>query len=194
MRQRHNGRHTLFDRDCIRLSLIEQIPEHFAKNKCPIDGIFRCLKNDVPRLEIRFGLFPAGIEKSFILAGNEFEGGRTPLEATLSWTINWDHDFIGKDAILKQKEKGDYQRLTNLICLEKGIPRNKCLIQKGKKEVGVVTSGTLSPCLNTGIAMGYVHPEYRDKDSELEIIIRGKPVKAKVVKPPIVPKDWAKQN
>ena len=134
------------------------------------------------------------LEKSFILAGNEFQGGRTPLEATLSWTINWDHDFIGKDAILKQKEKGDYQRLTNLICLEKGIPRNKCTIQKDKKEVGVVTSGTLSPCLNTGIAMGYVHPDFRDKDSTLEIIIRGKPVKAKVVKPPIVPKDWAKEN
>jgi aminomethyltransferase len=134
------------------------------------------------------------LEKGFILAGNEFQGGRTPLEATLSWTINWDHEFIGKDAILKQKEKGDYQRLTNLICLEKGIPRNKCIIQKDNKEIGAVTSGTLSPCLNTGIAMGYVHPDYREKDSIIEIIIRGKPVNAKVVRPPIVPKDWIKQN
>jgi aminomethyltransferase len=60
--------------------------------------------------------------------------------------------------------------------------------------VGVVTSGTLSPCLNTGIAMGYVHPDFRDKDSVVEIMIRGKPIQAKVVKPPIVPKDWVKQN
>jgi aminomethyltransferase len=149
-----------------------------------------------------FGIKPIGLgardtlrlEKCFILAGNEFEGGRTPLEATMSWTINWDHDFIGKDAILKQKEKGDYERLTCLVCQDKGIPRHKCVIKKNGKKVGKVTSGTLSPCLNTGIAMGYVHPKHREKDSILEIIIRDKPVKAKVVKPPFVPKDWIQQN
>jgi aminomethyltransferase len=134
------------------------------------------------------------LEKAFILAGNEFKGGRTPLEATLSWTINWDHDFIGKDAILKQKEKGDFERLTCLVCQEKGIPRHGCEIKSDIKKVGVVSSGTMSPCLNTGIAMGYVHPKYREKETILEIMIRGKPVKAKVVKPPFVSKDWAKKN
>jgi aminomethyltransferase len=134
------------------------------------------------------------LEKSFILAGNEFKGGRTPLEAVMSWTINWDHEFIGKDALLKQKEKGNYQRLTNLICIDKGIPRPGCEIKKDDKTVGKITSGTLSPCLNIGIAMGYVHPDFREKENILEINIRGKPVKAKVVKPPIVPKDWAQQN
>jgi len=75
-------------------------------------------------------------------------------------------------------------------------PRYSCThkVQKGDKEVGVVTSGTMSPCLNIGIAMGYVHPDYREKESIVEIIIRDKPVKAKVVRPPIVPKDWATQN
>ena len=134
------------------------------------------------------------LEKCFMLAGNEFEGGRTPLEATMSWAINWDHDFIGKKALLKQKEKGTYQRLTCLICEDKGIPRHGCEIQKEGKKVGVVTSGTLSPCLKTGIAMGYCEPDFREKDTNLDIMIRGKPVKAKVVKPPFVPKDWAQQN
>jgi len=60
--------------------------------------------------------------------------------------------------------------------------------------VGLVTSGSLSPCLNTGIAMGYCHPDYREKDSILDIMVRNKPVKARVVKPPMVPKDWAQQN
>lgn len=133
------------------------------------------------------------LEKCFILAGNEFEGGRTPLEATLSWTINWDHDFIGKDALLKQKEKGDYERLTCLECIDKGIPRHGCVIKKYGKKVGTVTSGTLSPCLNKGIAMGYVSPDYREKDSILEIIVRDKSVEAKIVKPPFVPKDWGKK-
>ena len=134
------------------------------------------------------------LEKGFILAGNEFMGGRTPLEAVMSWTINWDHDFIGKDALLKQKENGDYERLTSMICIDKGIPRSGCEIQKDGKKVGIVTSGTMSPCLSTGIAMGYVHPDFREKESTLEIIIRDKPVKAKIVRPPIVPKDWAQQN
>jgi len=133
------------------------------------------------------------LEKGFILAGNEFKGGKTPLEAIMSWAINWDHDFIGKDALIKQKEKGDYFRLTSLIATEKGIPRHGFEIQKDGKNVGVVTSGTLSPCLNVGIAMGYVKPDFREKDSILEINIRGKKVKAKVVKPPIVAKDWAKK-
>ncbi len=149
-----------------------------------------------------FGIKPIGLgardtlrlEKGFILAGNEFEGGRTPLEAIMSWAINWDHDFIGKDALLKQKEKGDYERLTSMICTDKGIPRHGCEIKKDGKKVGKVTSGTMSPCLNMGIAMGYVHPDCREKDSILEIIIRGKPVKAKVVKPPIVSKDWAQNK
>ena len=131
------------------------------------------------------------LEKCFILAGNEFEGGRTPLEATLGWTINWDHDFIGKEALLKQKEKGDFERLTKLVCIEKGIPRHGCEVQKNGKKVGKVSSGTLSPCLGKGIAMAYVHPEYRAVGDTLEIIIRGKPVNAEIVKPPFVKKDWA---
>ena len=162
------------------------------------EGVF----NKILEAGKEFGIKPIGLgardtlrlEKGFILAGNEFEGGRTPLEAIMSWAINWDHDFIGKDALLKQKEKGDYERLTGMICSDKGIPRHGCEIQKDGKKVGKVTSGTMSPCLNTGIAMGYVHPDYREKESSLEIIIRDKPVKAKVVKPPIVPKDWAQNK
>ena len=145
-----------------------------------------------------YGIQPIGLgardtlrlEKAFMLAGNEFEDGRTPLEATLGWTIFWDHDFIGKDDLLKQKEQGAFQRMTCLECIEKGIPRHKCEIHKEDIPVGVVTSGTLSPCLNVGIAMGYVAPDKREVGTILDIIVRDKPVKAKVVKPPFVPKDW----
>jgi aminomethyltransferase len=146
-----------------------------------------------------FGIKPIGLgardtlrlEKSFILAGNEFDDGRTPLEAVMSWVINWDHDFIGKPALLIQKEKGDYDRLTSMVCTDKGIPRYGCEIKKNDKKIGKVTSGTMSPCLSTGIAMGYVNPEYREVGSTLEIDIRNRVIKAKVVKPPIVPKDWS---
>ncbi len=134
------------------------------------------------------------LEKCFILAGNEFEGGRSPLEAVMSWAVNWDHDFIGKNALLKQKEQGDYERLTSFECVEKGIPRHGCEVQINGEKVGIITSGTMSPCLNTGIAMGYVHPDYREKESIVEIVVRGKPVKAKVLRPPIIPKDWAEKH
>ena len=134
------------------------------------------------------------LEKGFILAGNEFKGGRTPLEATMSWAINWDHEFIGKKALLEQKEKGTYERLTSFECLDKGIPRIGCEVKVDDKIVGMITSGTMSPCLSKGIAMGYVHPDYRKKDSIVNIIIRGKPIKAKIHRPPIVPKDWAKNH
>jgi len=146
-----------------------------------------------------FGIQPIGLgardtlrlEKAFMLAGNEFEGGRTPLEATLGWTIFWDHEFIGKEALLKLKEQGTFQRMTCLECIDKGIPRHKCEIQKDGTAVGIVTSGTLSPCLNVGIAMGYVAHDKREVGSILDIIVREKPIKAKVIKPPFVPKDWA---
>ncbi|MBU0497768.1 MAG: glycine cleavage system aminomethyltransferase GcvT [Candidatus Thermoplasmatota archaeon] len=150
----------------------------------------------------QFGLKPIGLgardtlrmEKGFMLAGNEFAGGRTPLEATLAWTINWDHDFIGKETLLKLKELGTYQRLTCLKCLDKGIPRHSAEIHHQDAPVGVITSGTVSPCLNTGIALGYVAPDHREKGTVLDIIIRGKPIKAEVVKPPFVPKDWVQHK
>ncbi len=149
-----------------------------------------------------YGIKPIGlgardtlrIEKSFILAGNEFAGGRTPLEALLSWAINWDHEFIGKKSLLKQKEMGNYDRLTNLICVEKGIPRKGCKVYKENENIGIVSSGTLSPCLNKGIAMAYIKPEFREIDNILEIDIRGKKVKSKVIKPPFVKKDWVKET
>ncbi|RLF43008.1 MAG: glycine cleavage system aminomethyltransferase GcvT [Thermoplasmata archaeon] len=129
------------------------------------------------------------LEKCFVLAGNEFEGGRTPLEANLSFTINWDHDFIGKDALLRQKEEGVKERLTYLKCVEKGIPRHGYDVEKDGKKVGKVSSGGLSPCLNTGIAMAYVKAEYRKVGDFLDIVIRGKKVKAEIVKPPFVGKE-----
>jgi aminomethyltransferase len=157
---------------------------------------------EILRAGEEFGIKPIGLgardtlrlEKAFMLAGNEFAGGRTPLEATLGWTIFWDHEFIGKDALLKQKEQGTYQRMTCMECVEKGIPRHQCEIRKDGKTVGVVTSGTLSPCLNTGIAMGYVNADAREVGSILDIVVREKPVKAKVIKPPFVPKDWAQRQ
>lgn len=149
-----------------------------------------------------YGIKPIGLgardtlrlEKFFLLAGNEFEGGRTPLEANIGFFLNWDHDFIGKEALLKQKEQDGYERLTALKCLSRGIPRHGCKVQKDDNTIGTVSSGTMSPCLKKGIAMAYIHPDHIKLDNQVEILIRNKPVKAVMVKPPFVPQDWAKNH
>ena len=140
------------------------------------------------------GLKPVGLgardtlrlEKGYCLAGHEFAGGRTPLEAGLSWLIHWDHDFAGRKALLDQKAAGPKQKLVGLKVAGKGIPRQDCEVRKNGEHVGVVTSGTLSPTLREGIALAYVDVPCAAVGSELEIMVREKPVAAKVVKLPFV--------
>jgi aminomethyltransferase len=140
------------------------------------------------------GLKPCGLgardtlrlEKGYCLAGNEFAGGRTPLEAGLSWLIHWEHDFAGRDALLRQKEKGPAQRLVGLRVVEKGIPRHGMPVVKDEREVGVVTSGTLSPTLKEGIALAYVDGALAGVGSKLAVAIRDRPAAAEVVKLPFV--------
>ena len=95
---------------------------------------------------------------------------------------------------MTQKERGGFHKLTYLTCLEKAIPRRGYSVQKNSENIGVVSSGTLSPCLNRGIAMAYVHPDFRKIDNILDIIIRNTSVKARVIKMPFVKKDWALHN
>jgi len=134
------------------------------------------------------------LEKCFLLAGNEFKGGRTPLEANLSWAIHWDHEFIGKNALLKQKEDGDYQRLTCLQCTRRGLPRHGMTVEYDGEPIGVVSSGSMSPCLQTGIALAYINPGIVSLGDTVDIMIRGKSSAAEVVKPPFVKQDWAKKH
>ena len=158
---------------------------------------FERLFRDILDAGREMGIKPIGLgardtlrlEKCFVLAGNEFEGGRTPLEANLSFIINWDHEFIGKDALLKQKEQGGYDRLSYLKCIERGIPRHGCDVEKEGEVIGKVSSGTLSPCLNVGIAMAYIKPDYRKIGDTVEIVVRSRKVKAEMVKPPFVGKE-----
>ncbi|HDN96269.1 MAG TPA: glycine cleavage system aminomethyltransferase GcvT [Thermoplasmatales archaeon] len=143
----------------------------------------------------KYGIMPVGLaardtlrlEKGFMLACNEFAGGRNPIEAGLEWLIDWEHDFIGKDALMEFKKKEEYEKITFLECIDAGIPRHGDEVFKDDKRVGIVTSGNFSPCLKKGIALAYVNTKYRGIDEEL--IIKGrKDMKAKVIKGPFVKK------
>lgn len=141
-----------------------------------------------------FGLKPIGLgardtlrlEMGYPLYGHELSKSTSPIEANLGWVVKLKKvDFLGADVLKKQVEKGTKRRSIGLKMLEKGIPREGYPVLNLKGEnIGAVTSGTLSPSLNVGIALALVDENYSTPDSEILVEIRGKSAKAKVVRTP----------
>ncbi len=143
------------------------------------------------------GLIPAGLgsrdslrlEMGYALYGNDLDDEHTPLESGLGWITKLDKgDFIGRDALLRQKEAGVPRRLVGMRITGKAFPRHGYPVLSDGAPVGVVTSGTVSPSLGFGVAMGYVPPELAKPDTALHIDVRGKPVDAVVQRPPFYTK------
>ncbi|MFN8295443.1 MAG: glycine cleavage system aminomethyltransferase GcvT [Chitinophagales bacterium] len=141
------------------------------------------------------GLQPIGLgardtlrlEKGFCLYGNDIDDTTSPLEAGLGWVTKFNKDFIGKEILLQQKAEGLKHKLVGFIMIDRGIPRGHYLIKDAHgKEIGHVTSGTQSPSLGYGVGLGYVDTIFSAVDSEIYIDIRGKLLKAKVVKLPFL--------
>lgn len=129
------------------------------------------------------------LEMGFALAGNEFEGGRTPLDAGLGWTVKWDHEFIGKAKLAEQKEAGDHDRLVGFEMKGRGIARHGYpILDADGGAAGIVTSGTMSPTLGKAIGLGYVPKGMHKAGTPLQVEVRGKPVEAEVVKTPFLKK------
>jgi aminomethyltransferase len=125
------------------------------------------------------------LEAGMCLYGNDIDETTTPLEARISWVVKLDKgDFIGKNALAKQKAEGVKRVRVGMKVLDRGIPRAGYEILKNGKAIGKVTSGTLSPLLGYGIATGYVPKEYSKEGEKLEIKIRDKAVQTEVVKVP----------
>jgi aminomethyltransferase len=119
------------------------------------------------------------------LYGNELGPDISPLEAGLSFFVKLDkEDFIGKEALKEQKEKGISRKLVGLEMIERGIARSHYPLQKGEEEVGFVTSGSFSPTLNKNIALGLIREDLAQLGDTLDVIIRGKAVKAKIIPTP----------
>lgn len=140
-----------------------------------------------------FGIKPIGLgardtlrlEMGFCLYGNDIDDTTSPIEAGLGWITKFTKDFTNKAAIAEQKEKGVSRKLVGFEMVERGIPRHDYEIADSTgKVIGKVTSGTQSPSLNKAIGLGYVPTALSKPESEIFIIIRDKPVKAKVVKIP----------
>lgn len=140
-----------------------------------------------------FGIRPIGLgardtlrlEMGFCLYGNDIDDTTSPIEAGLGWITKFTKDFTNKAAILAQKENGVSKKLVGFEMIDRGIPRHDYPIADAEGNIiGKVTSGTQSPSLNKAIGMGYVPTALAKADSEIFIMIREKPIKAKVVKIP----------
>ncbi len=125
------------------------------------------------------------LEMGYCLYGNDIDDTTSPLEAGLGWVTKFNKTFINSQNLSAQKEKGTERKLVPFVMIDRGIPRsNYEIVNAAGEKIGVVTSGTQSPTLSTGIGMGYVKMDYSQPDTEIYIQIRNKPLKAKVVKLP----------
>ncbi|MDH3271627.1 MAG: glycine cleavage system aminomethyltransferase GcvT [Gemmatimonadota bacterium] len=139
------------------------------------------------------GLLPAGLgardslrlEVGYALYGNDLDEKHTALESGLGWVTKLDKgDFIGRDALVRQKESGIERRLVGLRLTGRGFPRPGYDIVRDGSVVGTVTSGTVSPTLGYGIALGYVPTELAKPGTALQIDARGRLVDAVTQRPP----------
>ncbi|MEM3752890.1 MAG: glycine cleavage system aminomethyltransferase GcvT [Candidatus Bathyarchaeia archaeon] len=122
------------------------------------------------------------LEAGMCLYGNDIDENVTPLEAGLGFVVKLNKEnFIGKEALLKQKTEGIKRKRVGIQMIEQGIPRPNFEIRDDEgKEIGKLTSGTFSPILNCGIGMGYIPTLYAQEGEIVYVKIRNKNVKAKI--------------
>ncbi len=141
------------------------------------------------------GILPCGLgsrntlrlEAGNILYGADLDTATTPIEAGLSWAVSFSKGpFVGRDALLKQKESGPQKKLVGFKVLDKPIAREHYPLLKEGRRVGIVTSGSFGPTAGCNIGLGYVEKGLAAYGTEIQIEIHGRHVKAEIVKLPFV--------
>lgn len=141
-----------------------------------------------------YGIEPIGLgardtlrlEMGYLLYGQDMSETVSALQAGLQWIVKFDKgNFVGKNALLKEKEKGVSKRIRALLMEEKAIPRSHYEVMKSGSKIGEVTSGTFSPTLKKGIALALVDSSVQIGD-EIQVQVRKNLSAAKVVKTPFV--------
>ncbi len=125
------------------------------------------------------------LEVCFHLYGNDLSEDRNPIEAGLGWCCKLDTDFVGAEALRGVEPE---QTLVPFAFTDRGIPRqdNPIVSEHGE---GVVTSGSLSPCLDVGIGMGYVPVADAAPGTAIDVDVRGKRRPAQVKSKPLYSKE-----
>jgi aminomethyltransferase len=140
-----------------------------------------------------FGIKPCGLgarntlrlEAKMALYGHEIDASISPLEADLSWIVKLDKgDFVGRDALLKQKEAGIHRKLVGFEMRGRGIGRDGYEVFLDGAPAGWVTSGSPSPTLCRNIGLCYLPVEHAVPGKTIHIMIRNQPVEAVTVETP----------
>jgi aminomethyltransferase len=139
------------------------------------------------------GLIPCGLaarntlrlEAGMALYGNDIDDTTTVYEANLGWTVKLDKgDFIGRDALARQKVEGVNRKLIGFEMIERGIGRDHYPVVVDGKQVGQVSSGSPAPYLKKNIGLAYLPISFTQAESVFHIDVRGKMVEAQVVPTP----------
>jgi aminomethyltransferase len=139
------------------------------------------------------GITPCGLgardslrlEMAYRLYGSDMDDSTTPLEAGLAWVVKLDKgEFVGREALQRQREQGVAKKLVGFTLTDPGIPRHGYAVQNDGRKVGEVTSGTKSPSLGTSIGLAYVPTALAAEGSAFQVDIRGRAAAARVVKTP----------
>ena len=148
------------------------------------------------RVLVEAGAVPAGLgardtlrlEAGMCLYGNELDPETTPLEAGIGFAVHLDkeQEFVGQEALRREKEEGLRKRLVGFKVAGRGIARHDYPVAVGDETVGKVTSGTMSPTLNEAIGLALVSPDVED---EFKVVIRTRPVAARAVPLPFYKRD-----
>ena len=127
------------------------------------------------------------LEKGYLLSGQEFHRDRTPLEAAQDRFVDFDHEFVGRPALDKERADGPAQRLAGISVETAGaIPRHGTPVRSGGEVVAQATSGGLSPTLGHGIALAYLPKALASPGTPLTLDLRGREVPGAVVALPFV--------
>jgi aminomethyltransferase len=139
------------------------------------------------------GVVPAGLgardtlrlEASMRLYGNDMDETTTVVEADLGWIVGWKKtEFLGLDVLQKQKAEGPPRRLVGFEMIERAIGRHGYDVYIDDVKSGVVTSGTQTPFLKKAIGMAYVPADRTTPDTEIQIDVRGRRARGRVVPMP----------
>jgi aminomethyltransferase len=126
------------------------------------------------------------LEAGMNLYGSDMDEQTSPLESGLGWTIAWepqDRDFIGRSVLERQRKDDKKRRFVGLVLTGRGVLRNHLKLYDGEREIGEITSGGFAPTLQRSIAFARLQA---DSANSCEVDLRGKRIKAQVVKPPFV--------
>jgi glycine cleavage system T protein (aminomethyltransferase) len=139
------------------------------------------------------GLLPCGLaarntlrlEAAYRLYGHDMDETTTPLEAGLGWVVKLAKGpFIGREALLRQKEEGLKRKLVGFEMLDRAPARDGYPVMIGEQQVGLVTSGSPAPYLKKNIGFAYLPIEYTAVGTEFYVVVRGRKVPALVVETP----------